>query len=44
MLLVVESANTDLPLYSFCNEPLIGSKYECSETTRIQIGWLNSWN
>jgi hypothetical protein len=27
MFLVAESTNTDLPLYSFCNKPLIGSKY-----------------
>jgi hypothetical protein len=30
MLLVAESANSDRPLYRFCNEPLIGSKYACS--------------
>jgi hypothetical protein len=27
MLMVVESANTDLPLYSFCIDLLLGSKY-----------------
>jgi hypothetical protein len=27
ILLVVKNANTDLPLYSFCIESLLGSKY-----------------
>jgi hypothetical protein len=30
MLLVVKIANTNLPpLYSFCNDWLLGSKYDC---------------
>jgi hypothetical protein len=28
MLLVVKNANRDLPLYSFCIESLLGSKYD----------------
>jgi hypothetical protein len=40
MLMVPKNANTGLPLYSFCNEFLIGSKYaqthqKANSATRI---------
>jgi hypothetical protein len=40
MLLVAESANTDLPSTGFCNEPLLEAKYAlvCCSTLRNAKG------
>jgi hypothetical protein len=38
MLLTVKNANTDLPPLGFCNEPLLGSKYDGFEVLGISFG------